>query len=89
MRRVVVDTNILVSGTIVTHGFSAKIVDAVLDNRVLLVTSEYLLSEYSMVMQRPHIARKYRRLGERLDDILAFSGIRIISPRQFAEEELA
>lgn len=72
MLRAVVDTNVLVSGTISAEGFPARVVNALLDRKFLLVTSEYLLSEYQAVMQRPRIANKYRGIAERLNDILVF-----------------
>lgn len=70
--RVVLDTNVLVSGTIVQHGFPARILQQVLAQRVQLIASPYLLAEYWAVMQRPHIIKKYAKLGERLDLIRRF-----------------
>jgi putative PIN family toxin of toxin-antitoxin system len=70
--RVVLDTNVLVSGTIVQHGFPARILAFVLANRITLIVSPYLLAEYLAVIQRPHIADKYAKLGERLDLIRRF-----------------
>lgn len=70
--RVVLDTNVLVSGTIVPHGFPARILRHVLAQRVQLIVSPYLLAEYLAVMQRPHIIKKYAKVGERLDLIRRF-----------------
>lgn len=67
-----VDTNILISGTIVSAGASARIVDAALDNWLCLITSPFLLTEYADVIQRPHIARKYSKIAQRMDDLLAY-----------------
>jgi uncharacterized protein len=69
--RIVLDTNVLVSGTIVRHGFSARILAVALDQEVTLVVSPYLLAEYLAVIQRPHIAQKYQ-LGSRLALIRQF-----------------
>lgn len=55
--RVVLDTNVLVSATLVRAGFPARILRAVLKNHVMLVMSPYLLGEYLDVMKRPHIAK--------------------------------
>lgn len=70
--RVVVDTNILISGTIVTSGASARIVDAALGRWLCLITSPSLLAEYADVIQRPHIARKYTKTAPRVDDLLDY-----------------
>jgi putative PIN family toxin of toxin-antitoxin system len=70
--RVVVDTNILISGTIVTAGASARIVDAALNRWLCLITSPSLLAEYADVIQRPHIARKYTKIAPRVDDLLDY-----------------
>lgn len=69
--RVVLDTNVLVSGTIVRHGFPARILALALARQITLVVSPYLLAEYLAVIQRPHIAQKYQ-LGSRLDLIRRF-----------------
>jgi len=70
--RVVVDTNVLISGTIVTAGASARIVDAALSRWLRLVTSPFLLAEYAEVVQRPRIARKYAKIAQRVDDLLDY-----------------
>ena len=70
--RVVVDTNTLISGTIVTAGASAHIVDAALGRWLYLITSPSLLAEYADVIQRPHIARKYTKIAPRVDDLLDY-----------------
>lgn len=58
------DTNVLVSGTIIRHGYPARILLAALDQRLTLVVSPYLLAEYLAVIQRPHISRKYLHLSD-------------------------
>jgi len=70
--RLVVDTNVLISGTIVITGASARIVDAALDRWLCLITCPVLLSEYADVLQRPHIARKYTKITQRVDDLLDY-----------------
>jgi putative PIN family toxin of toxin-antitoxin system len=64
--RVVLDTNILVSGTIVRHGFPARILTLAMAGRITLIVSPYLLAEYLAVIQRPHIVKKYPQLSSRL-----------------------
>ena len=66
---IVVDTNILVSGTIAEAGFPARIVDAAIAGRIQFVISPILVDEYLEVIERPRIARKYTQIQERLDKI--------------------
>lgn len=77
--RVVLDTNVLVSGTIVRHGFPARILLAAIDQRITLVVSPYLLAEYLAVIQRPHIAKKYPDLSEWLDRVRRFVSANAVS----------
>ncbi|OIO90469.1 MAG: putative toxin-antitoxin system toxin component, PIN family [Anaerolineae bacterium CG2_30_64_16] len=76
--RVVVDTNILISGAIVTAGASARIVDAALGHWLCLITSASLLAEYADVIQRPHIAHKYTKIAQRVDDLLDYLRCRAV-----------
>ncbi len=63
--RVVLDTNVLVSGTIATQGFPSRIFDAAVSKEIVLVISPYILAEYFDVLKRPHIVKKYSILSER------------------------
>lgn len=63
--RVVLDTNILVSGTIATQGFPSRIFDAAVAQELVLVVSSYILAEYFDVLKRPHIAKKYPKSSDR------------------------
>ena len=78
MLRVVVDTNILVSATIVPHGAPARILQAILDDRIQLVSSPLLFDEYKDVISRPRITRKYALLAARRDDLLRFLQIKTL-----------
>lgn len=71
MIRVVLDTNILVSG-VIASGYSASILDAALRQEIKLVTSSHLLEEFSEVITRRHIARKYPKASENADVLLDF-----------------
>jgi putative PIN family toxin of toxin-antitoxin system len=71
MRRVVLDTNVLVSG-IIASGFSAKIIDAVRKEELKLITSAHMLEEFSDVISRRHIARKYPKAAEKAEELLDF-----------------
>ena len=70
--RAVIDTNVLVSGTIYRRGFSARIVDAMLGYAITPIVSQSLLNEFGSVMRRPHIARKYPESGGRATDVGQF-----------------
>lgn len=55
MRHWVIDTNVVVSGLLVPHGPSAKVLDAVLAGRVKLVYDARILAEYRDVLHRPRL----------------------------------
>lgn len=71
MRKVVLDTNVLVSG-IIGSGYSASILDAARREEIQLVTSPHLLEEFSQVITRQHIVRKYPRVAEEAESLLDF-----------------
>jgi hypothetical protein len=71
MRKVVLDTNVLVSG-VIASGYSASIVDAARREEIKLVTSAHLLEEFSVVISRRHIARKYPQAAKNADVLLDF-----------------
>ena len=71
MPRVVLDTNVLVSG-VIASGYSAAIVDAARRETIQLVTSNHLLEEFSEVISRRHIARKYAKAAENAEILLDF-----------------
>jgi len=57
--RAVVDTNILVRGTLSSTGGSALVVEAIRRGSVVLVTSRGHLSELHRVLSRPRLVRRY------------------------------
>jgi putative PIN family toxin of toxin-antitoxin system len=59
--RVIVDTNVFVSGLINPGGAPGAIVDAVLDGRVTPVFSAETLAELSEVLTRPRLQRFFKR----------------------------
>lgn len=69
----VVDTNVVVSGLISGDPDTppARILDAMLDGRVIYLMSGDLLDEYSNVLRRPRLVRLHRRTDEQLDRLLA------------------
>ena len=56
MRKVVLDTNVLISGIIASR-YSAAILDAAQREEIKLVTSAHLLEEFSKVILRRHNRR--------------------------------
>ena len=71
MQKIVLDTNVLVSG-IIGSGYSASIVDAARKELIQLVTSARLLEEFSEVITRRHIARKYPKAAQAAETLLDF-----------------
>jgi putative PIN family toxin of toxin-antitoxin system len=55
MRRWVIDTHVVVSGLLVPHGPSARVLDAVLDGRIKLLYDARILAEYREVLRRPRL----------------------------------
>lgn len=63
--RVVVDTNVLVSGVLNPHGSPGQIVDAILADLISVLYDDRILDEYREVMMRP-------AFGFRRADVEAF-----------------
>lgn len=68
----VVDTNVIVSGLIVADPNSppARILEAMLEGKLLYLMSSVLLAEYSTVLRRPRIARFHGLSDDELDRLL-------------------
>lgn len=77
MIKIVLDTNVLVSATIVANGPSARILDAVRHGKLALITSSALLAEFADVITRPHIVRKYPLVAQQADAVL--DGLRALA----------
>ncbi len=71
MVRVVLDTNVLVSG-VIASGYSARILDATREEEIKIVTSVHLLEEFSDVISRRRIVRKYPGVAENADILVDF-----------------
>ena len=61
--RVIVDTNVFVSGLISENGPPARIVDAVLRGEIIPVMSPATFAELEDVLHRPELQRYFRRTG--------------------------
>ena len=59
MIRVVLDANILISGTIVTGGISSRLINAARARQFILVTSQPLIDEVLRTLSRDRIRRRY------------------------------
>jgi len=70
--RVVLDTNVLISASIAEQGYSAAILRAARQRRLLLLVSPYIIQEYAAVMQRPHIIRKYQGIEGRVEALVRY-----------------
>lgn len=61
--RVIIDTNILISGLISKKGAPSKIINAVLQGQLVPVCSQVTLAELENVLQRPHLQAYFQRSG--------------------------
>lgn len=69
--RVVVDTNVLVSGLISSRGAPARIVEAILNQRIVPVFSKETFSELRTVLGRPKFKRYFAKSGLEVRAVLA------------------
>lgn len=72
--RVIVDTNVLVSGLISDSGAPARIVDAILDGEIVPVLSRATFAELEEVLNRPRLQVYFGRAGVSPFDLLAALG---------------
>ncbi|MGH7429019.1 MAG: putative toxin-antitoxin system toxin component, PIN family [Candidatus Methylomirabilaceae bacterium] len=71
MLKVVVDSNVLVSGTILSRGHPFEILEAWRRGEFILVTSREVLAEVEAVLRRPKIFEKYRLTEDLVARLLA------------------
>jgi hypothetical protein len=82
--KVVLDTNIFVSGLVSSKGPPRQIIDAWLDEHFTLVTSLYLVGELAHVLTYPRIAKRIHLKEAGADAILAA----LLSQAEMAPGEL-
>lgn len=70
MNRIVLDTNVLVSGMINAHGYPGRIVDLLREEMITLIVDDRVLSEYRMVLNRPKFQRYFNK--QAVSDIVNF-----------------
>ena len=66
--RVVVDTNVIVSGLMNHDGSPGRVIDALLSGKAVLLYDDRILSEYRQVLPRP----KFRLNLSEIDEFLRF-----------------
>jgi putative PIN family toxin of toxin-antitoxin system len=68
----IVDTNIVVAGLLTSDQASppARILDAMLEGKLLYLLSSGLLEEYSAVLRRPRIADRHGLADNEIDSLL-------------------
>lgn len=74
--RVVVDTNVLVSGVINPHGSPGRVVDSIVSQRITVLYDDRILLEYRDVLLRPFFGFQPADVNSLLD-FIAFSGEQI------------
>ncbi len=70
MVKVVLDTNVFVSGLLVRAGGPARLLDAWRERKYLLVTSPSILAEIRATLNYPRIRRKYVIRDEDIDQLI-------------------
>src|SRR5260221_1257136 len=80
MIRVVVDTNVVVSGNLVDEGLPASILDLAAHRKILMIVSPAILAEYETVLRRPQFKLSAARIAGSLAIIRKTS--KLIKPRQ-------
>lgn len=71
MLRVVLDTNVFISGLLSRTGVSAQALNAWRERRYLLVTSDAIIAEIQAVLNYPHIRNKYAIPDEDIRQLVA------------------
>lgn len=71
-RLFIVDTNVVVAGLLTSDQASppARILDAMLEGKLLYLLSAGLLEEYSAVLRRPRIAARHGLADSEIDSLL-------------------
>ncbi|MBN2656297.1 MAG: putative toxin-antitoxin system toxin component, PIN family [Spirochaetales bacterium] len=78
--KIVLDTNVLVSGVLSPNGIPAQILNLVLEKKVTLITDTRILAEYSEVLKRPKFGFKPEWINPLLDFIKMESELVIPEP---------
>lgn len=77
--KVVIDTNVLVSGVMSPHGPPGRIIDAVLAESLIVIYDDRVMDEYWAVLMRP--AFGFRKADvEAILDFMEMAGVRAVAP---------
>ena len=75
--RVVLDTNNIVSGTIMNHGSSYEILEAWRRDEFILLTSKAIIKEVEKVLHYPRIQKKYHltemKIGQVIRNLIKYA----------------
>jgi uncharacterized protein len=71
MLRVVIDTNVIVSGILSRSGAPAELLDAWRERRYLLLSSPAIIAEVQAVLKYPRIREKYHLSDEEINLTMA------------------
>ncbi len=75
--RVVLDTNNIVSGTIMNHGPSYEILEAWRRDEFILLTSKAIIKEVERVLHYPRIQKKYQltemKIGQVIRNLIKYA----------------
>lgn len=71
MLRVVIDTNVIVSGILSRKGAPAEILNAWRERRFLLLISPAIVAEVRAVLRYPRIRKKYPLSDEEIDQLIS------------------
>ena len=77
--RIVVDTNVLVSGLLTPHGPPGRIVDGILLGELVPIFDDRILREYALVLARPRFRFDPARVAAVLD-FLERAGEPVVAP---------
>ena len=80
MIRVILDTNVIVSGLLVADSLPAAILDLALQGKVKVAVSHPILAELDRVLRRPRFGFEPRKIGSFL--ALFKSRSRLVSPKK-------
>lgn len=68
--RVVVDTNNIISGTIMNHGPSYETLEAWRKGEFILLTSKAIIKEVERVLHYPRIQKKYHLTEKKIKQVV-------------------
>ena len=71
MLRVVIDTNVIVSGILSRQGATAEILNAWRERRFLLLSSPAIVAQIRAVLRYPRIHRKYPLTDAEIDQVIS------------------